>query len=421
VGIFKSALVIGGGISGMVSSLSLARQGYDVYLVEREKELGGNLLNIKKDINGYNWQEYLARTIEEVRSDEKITTYLDSRIDEVNGFVGNFKSAIKGASLKENRQPEQIEHGVIIIATGAEDGNDSLSDYSLNDSVVTQSQLEEKLESDFPYTNIIMIQCVGSRNEKRPYCSRVCCQRAVKNSISIKEKNPDANVYVLYREIRTYGYNEIYYRKAREIGVVFIHFPDDKYPELSETSVKVYDTIIEEELTLKCDLAVLSTPIIPDVENNSKISEQLKVPLNEDSFFMEAHVKLRPVDFANEGIFVCGLAHSPKNTSENITQALAASSRAACILAKDSLDIGGAVSSVDEDKCAVCLTCVRECVYNAPFVNENGKAEIEGAKCQGCGNCAAACPAKAIQLKTFTDTQQIALVREILNEPVKDL
>jgi heterodisulfide reductase subunit A len=240
----------------------------------------------------------------------------------------------------------------------------------------------------------------------------------VKNSITIKENNPDAKVYVLYREIRTYGYNEIYYRKARELGVVFIHFPDDKYPDISANKVKVFDTLIEEELSLDADLVVLSTAIIPNSDNNKKISEQLKVSINEDGFFMEAHIKLRPVDFANEGVFVCGLAHSPKNTSENITQALAAAGRAACILSKDSLEIGGAVSHVDEDKCAVCLTCVRECVYNAPFINGNGKAEIEGAKCQGCGNCAAACPAKAIQLRTFTDSQQIALAQNILNEPV---
>jgi heterodisulfide reductase subunit A-like polyferredoxin len=171
---------------------------------------------------------------------------------------------------------------------------------------------------------------------------------------------------------------------------------------------------LDETLTLPADWVVLSAAIVPERENNARLAELAKVSLNEDGFFMEAHVKLRPVDFANEGIFVCGLAHSPKYTEENIVQALAAAGRAACILAKDSLEVGGVVSHVDPDKCATCLTCVRECVYNAPFVNTEGKAEIEEAKCQGCGNCAAACPAKAIQLRTFTDVQERALFRSIL-------
>jgi heterodisulfide reductase subunit A len=262
---------------------------------------------------------------------------------------------------------------------------------------------------------------VGSRNEERPYCSRVCCGEAVKNAIVIKEKNPHAKVYILYREIRTYEFKELYYRKARDMGVMFIHFPDDQYPEVNITggkaSVTVRDTVLDRDLTLDTDAVALSAAIEPDKENNKRLSEMMKISLNEDDFFMEAHVKLRPVDFANEGIFFCGLAHSPKYTEENVTQALAAAGRAACILSKDSLEVGGVVSVVEPEKCATCLTCVRECVYDAPFVNEDGKAEIESVKCQGCGNCVSACPAKAIQLRTFTDNQEKALFHSILKEP----
>jgi heterodisulfide reductase subunit A len=221
--------------------------------------------------------------------------------------------------------------------------------------------------------------------------------------------------------MRTYEYREEYYRKARELGVRFIHFPDEEYPRVTAANgtlkVAVHNTVLGETLELKADAVVLSTAMTPVKADNQRLSEMLKISLNEHGFFMEAHIKLRPVDFANEGIFVCGLAHSPKYAEENITQALAAAGRAACILAKDFLEVGGVVSHINPDKCATCLTCVRECVYNAPFVNADGKAEIEEAKCQGCGNCASACPAKAIELRTFSDAQEMALFRSILNEP----
>jgi heterodisulfide reductase subunit A len=212
----------------------------------------------------------------------------------------------------------------------------------------------------------------------------------------------------------------VFYRKARELGVKFIHFPDEEYPEVTEENnkllVRVNDTVINSYVTINPDHLVLSAGIVANNDVNQHLSELMKLPLDEHGNFMEAHVKLRPVDFASEGIFVCGLAHSPKNTEENITQALAAAGRAATILSKDSLEVGGVVSVIDEEKCASCLTCLRECVYDAPFVNDNGKAEIDPAKCQGCGNCASACPASAIQLLTFTDTQEEALYRNILDE-----
>ncbi len=401
-------------MSGMTASLSLARQGFDVHLVEKEDHLGGNLSHLKWSLEGFDWQTHLADTIDKVMANPRISVYCSSELDEVSGFVGNFVTRLKGASNAE------LKHGVILVATGAEEYRPDKFLYGKNDRVITQRDLEKQLDNGFSAGSVVMIQCVGSRDEERPYCSRVCCGEAIKNALTIKEKNPDANVYILYRDIRTYQFKELKYREAREKGVMFIHFPDDAYPEVSDNggrlNVRVVDTVIDETIELEPDVLVLSAAIVPDKERNTRISELLKVSLNEDDFFMEAHVKLRPVDFANEGIFVCGLAHSPKYTEENITQAVAAAGRAACILSKQSLEVGGVVSWVDPDKCATCLTCVRECVYDAPFVNADGKAEIEEAKCQGCGNCAAACPAKAIQLRTFTDTQEHALFRSILRE-----
>jgi heterodisulfide reductase subunit A len=415
VGITKSALVIGGGMAGMTSGLSLAKQGFQVYLVEKEKQLGGNLVHVKSSLEGHDWQQHLRDTISQVEKQKNIQVFLNTGVDRVSGFVGNFTTELKGESDTE------IKHGVIIVATGADEYRPDDFLYGKNENVVTQRELEARMEGDVPADTVVMIQCVGSRNEERPYCSRVCCGEAVKNALALKKKNPDAQIYILYREMRTYEFKELYYREARDLGIKFIHFPDEQYPEVTQSngdlSLKVYDTVLDRELSLKPDLLVLSAATVPDKENNNRLGQMLKASLNEDDFFMEAHVKLRPVDFANEGIFVCGLAHSPKYTEENISQALAVAGRAACILSRDSLEVGGVVSVIDQDKCAACLTCVRECVYDAPFINADGKAEIEAVKCQGCGNCAAACPAKAIQLRTFTDIQEKALFHSILKEP----
>ncbi len=414
VGVTRAALVIGGGLSGVTAALSLARQGFEVHLVEREAQLGGNMRRVKRSLEGHDWQAYLQDAIRLVQSTRGVHVHLESQVDEVTGFVGNFTTRLKGKSQAE------IKHGVILVATGATEDAPEEFLFGVDSRVMSQRDLDAKLEEGFAPKTVVMIQCVGSRNEKRPYCSRVCCGAAVKNALTIKTKNPQAEVYVLYREMRTYEYREEYYRKARELGVRFIHFPDEEYPRVAAANgtlkVAVHNTVLGETLELKADALVLSTAMTPVKADNQRLSEMLKISLNEHGFFMEAHIKLRPVDFANEGIFVCGLAHSPKYTEENVTQALAAAGRAACILAKDFLEVGGVVSHINPDKCATCLTCVRECVYNAPFVNDEGKAEIEEAKCQGCGNCASACPAKAIELRTFSDAQEMALFRSILHE-----
>jgi heterodisulfide reductase subunit A len=396
----------------MSAALSLARQGFSVTLVERAAGLGGNLRQIRRSVEGFDWQSFLDSQVAEVMAHPRIRVFLGSEVAETKGFVGNFVTRLKGG--------EEIRHGVIIVATGAHELAVSDFLHGQDERVITQRELEERLERGQPPKKVVMIQCVGSRSPERPYCSRVCCTEAVKNALRIKELRPDAEVTVLYRDIRTYAFKELRYREARQKGVTFVRFPDDSYPQVAGAngvmSVVVRDALLDEPLELKADLVVLSAAIVPDAKENERLSELLKIPLDADRFFMEAHVKLRPVDCANEGIFICGLAHSPKSTEENIAQALAAAGRAAAILWRDSLEVGGVVAVVDEKLCASCLTCVRECLYGAPFINERGKAGIEAVKCQGCGDCAAACPARAIQLSTFTDAQERSLVGCLLQE-----
>lgn len=412
ISINKDALVIGGGISGMTAALSLANQGFRVYLTEKDEKLGGNLAYLHRELDGEDWQAFLKNKVQEVENHENIELYLGTNIDSVNGSIGNFTSKLKG------QHDNQLQHGVTIVATGADEYKPNSFLYGEHENVMTQRALEFELDQRETFGTVVMVQCVGSRDKDHQYCSRVCCSEAIKNAIYIKEKDPQSNVYILYRDLRTYTYREVFYRKARELDVKFIHFPDEEYPEVTQENnnlkVRVNDTVINSYVTINPDLLVLSAGIVANNDVNQHLSELMKLPLDEHGNFMEAHVKLRPVDFASEGIFVCGLAHSPKNTEENITQALAAAGRAATILSKDTMEVGGVVSEINQDQCASCLTCLRECVFDAPFVNEDGKAEIDAAKCQGCGNCASACPANAIQLLTFTDNQEKALYRNIL-------
>jgi heterodisulfide reductase subunit A-like polyferredoxin len=414
VGVTRAALIIGGGISGMTAAASLARQGFETHLVEQAEELGGNARQRLDGLRGQDWTGYAKQLADELRDHPMVSVHAGAEIDSISGFVGNFKTRLTNG--------HEIQHGVIVLATGAGEAARDTLGYATELRVITQRELEQRMGNGFDAKRVVMIQCAGSRNAERAYCSRVCCSEAVKNALRIRREHPDTQVYVLYREIRTYGMNELFYREAREQGVRFIRFADDAYPEVTASgnglTVRVQDAVIGEPLELSADVVVLSAAVAPAKDNNRHLSELLKVPLSDDGFFMEAHVKLRPVDFANEGIFVCGLAHSPKATEENIVQALAVAGRAATVLSKNSLEVGGVVSRVDAEKCASCLTCVRECVYNAPFMSADGKAEIEAAKCQGCGNCASACPARAISLSSFTDDQEIALFHSMLNEEV---
>ena len=407
IGVNKEALVIGGGLAGMSASLDLAQQGYQVHMLEKEEELGGNLRRVIRTLKGEETKEILGSLVEKVQSNSRITTYMNAKIKDITGFIGNFKTVLE--------KPEaEIEHGVVIVATGAEEYEPKEYLYGQDERVMTQRQFEELLcqpdgTNVASLKSVVMIQCVGSRDDERPYCSRICCSCAVKNAIKLKELNPETRVYVLFRDIRTYGLRETYYRSAREKGVIFIRYDEDEKPEIRKNGTglvaTVSDKILNSKLSFTPDLVVLSTGIVPN-PNNKVLSQLLKVPLDVDKFFLEAHVKLRPVDFATDGIFVCGLAHYPKDISETISQARAAAGRAATVLSKDTIETEGKVSYVREDRCVGCGACVEVCAYNAIELDtERHLAVVNEALCKGCGACAATCRSAAIDLAGFSNEQ----------------
>jgi len=407
----RKGLVIGGGLSGMTAALEMAGQGYEVVLVEREKELGGNLWRIHYTAEGADPQQLLASLIEQVEKESRITVYKGAEVHRISGYLGNYTTEI----ITEGGEVVDVEHGVVILATGGAEYKPTEYLYGQTDRVLTQLELEEKIaggSDDVQKLNsVAMIQCVGSREEGHMYCSRVCCTQAVNNALKLKELKPDTEVYVLYRDIRTYGMNELLYRQAREKGVTFIRYDVDHKPDVAEEdgklTVTVYDPALGAEVEMTPDILVLSTAIRPQPDAE-EFASRLKLPLTQDKFYMEAHMKLRPLDFVNEGMYLCGLAHSPKFISESIVQARGAVSRALTILSKPYLMVGGIVSVVDGDRCAACLTCVRSCPFGVPKINEEGVAYIEAAACQGCGICASVCPRKAITVQHYKDTQVTA-------------
>ncbi|MBN1291707.1 MAG: FAD-dependent oxidoreductase [Candidatus Latescibacteria bacterium] len=409
----QSACVIGGGLSGMTAALALANQGFTVNLIERKGELGGNLRNVFYTLEHQNIQEYTRDLVQRVGNHPLIMLHLDTEVTSVAGHIGKFHISLSCTGGKYD-----ITSGTIIIATGAKPAETSDYMYGKSGNILTQVQLETQLHEDtFPQDgcNVVMIQCVGSRNDKHSYCSRICCSMAVKNALKIKEKNPDANVFVLYRDIRTYGFRELYYKKAREAGVVFIRYDQVNPPSVTDTDglvVTVESPDFPETIEIESDFVVLSTGVEAP-EGNKKLSDMLKVPLNDDGFYVEAHMKLRPVDFTTEGIFLCGLAHSPKFIDENIAQARAAAARATTVISKAVLDVSAQISHVDQSKCISCMTCVKACPYTAPYVNNDRKAQIEGAKCMGCGICVSECPAHAIQLGHFKTGQFEVMIEEL--------
>ncbi|MHC4691949.1 MAG: FAD-dependent oxidoreductase [Planctomycetota bacterium] len=419
----RSALIVGGGLTGMTSALSIANQGFQVYLVEKTDRLGGNLSNIKTTVEGAKPLELLKKLKRQVTDNKNITVYRNSTVDECTGFVGNFKSKIN-SNDSPKPQTTEIEHGAAIIAIGARESKPNEYLYGRNENVLTQLQLEDFIEKDPEFVKslneVVMIQCVGSREPENMICSRVCCTEAVKNAIAIKRANPEATIAVLYRDIRTYGFKEDYYNEARKLGVLFFRYDLDGKPLVIENNsgrleVHVKDLNSGLNLSFTPDVVGLSAAMVPS-ETNEQVGTAFKVPVTSEGFFLEAHMKLRPVDFASDGLFLCGTCHSPKFIDESIAQAQAASARAVTILSKDVMEISGIVSVVDPDKCAACLTCVRTCPYDVPKMNEEGVAEIETAICHGCGICASECPAKAIQLMHYKDSQLIAKTKALLNE-----
>lgn len=423
----QKGLVIGGGLAGMVAAIGIAKQGYEVYLIEREKELGGNLRNIYYTLEGNNVQEYLKSLIEEVERDPLIYIYKDTHIEKIEGFVGNYKTEIRSQKSEERKEKSEVktlEHGIIIVATGGKEYQPTEYLYGKLDRVITQLELEKRistLNSQLSTLNsIVMIQCVGARNDERPYCSRTCCSQAIKNALKLKEINPDANIYILYRDVRTYGFREDYYREAREAGVTFIRYDEYDKPEIitqaESLKVSLKDPLLNYQLILDADLLVLSLGAVPQPDCG-EVAEMLKIPLNEDKFFLEAHVKLRPVDFATEGIFLAGMAHSPKFIDETIVQANGAVSRACTIISKDKYLAEPTIAVVNEDLCDGCGICEPVCEYGAIEIvtetkeeKETKKVNLTEALCKGCGGCIAACPSGAMEQKGFKTEQMLAMI-----------
>jgi len=422
IDVIQKALVIGGGISGMSSALSLAEQGFEVYLVEKEAELGGHLKHIYKTLEGRDVKNFLKQIIERIKNNKLIKIFTNARIEDISGFVGNYKTKIMAQEAGENGQEKfEFEHGVIIVTTGAREHEPTEYLYGKDPRIITQRELEEKLINHstikpLNYSTVVMIQCVGSRNDQHSYCSRVCCSQAIKNALNLLESNPEANIYIFYKDIRTYGFKEELYRRAREKGVVFIRYDDTTKAQLmvgnGTLNMKVFEPILKEEINIKPDLIVLSAGIIPE-ENNAELAKMLKVPLNSDGFFLEAHIKLRPVDFATEGVFVAGMAHSPKTIAESIIQAQAATARATTILSNKKYFAEATISWVNEELCAGCGMCSALCPYEAISLKEkDGKriSSVNEALCKGCGTCVAACPSGAMTQYGFTKKQIMAMV-----------
>ncbi len=417
----RAALVIGGGASGMTAALSLADQGFPVHLVEKEAELGGNLRHITAlSLEARTPQAVLQNLTQRVLSHPQIQVHLRTKVVATRGFAGNFITTLQQA---DGRRLE-IHHGVTILATGGREYRGPDYGYGSDPRILTQQEFEALLgqANDLP-ESAVMIQCVGPAES---FCSRICCTVALKNAIRLKELQPQAQIIVLYRDLRAYGFKERLYRQAREKGVIFIRYDRSRKPLVERQGealyVRVWEPILRREMILHPEMVVLSMPVVPQ-EDAREVASLFKVPLDADGFFLEAHIKLRPVEFASEGLFLAGLSHYPKLLDESLIQAQAAAARAARILSHDTLTAGGRVAVVDQERCTGCLTCVRICPFDVPKIRADlagvggivGAAYIEPAICQGCGTCAAECPARAIQLMHYTDAQIMAKVSALLH------
>ncbi|MHA1732188.1 MAG: FAD-dependent oxidoreductase [Promethearchaeota archaeon] len=417
--VIQKAMVIGGGIAGITAALGFANQGFPTYLVEKTGELGGVMRRIQYLETGEDPQEFLRQKIEEVQNNENVTILFNSEVKGLDGFLGNYSVEVETSAEGE----KTIEVGAIVVATGAREYKPTNTFlYGQHPNVVTELELEDKIKNDeLKGNSFVFVQCVGSRNEVHPWCSRVCCTEAVKNAVHVKKLIPDATIYVLYRDIRTYGFKEDVYREARDLGIIFINYEVSQTPEVfqddGKLKVRTYDSIIDRDLILDADYVVLSVAIEPN--ENAGLADILKVPLTQDGFYLEAHMKLRPVDFASDGLFLCGLAHGPKFISETIAQAEGAVARALTILSKSEIELEGIASIVDEDKCIACGMCVNVCPFDAIHLNyEKSCAEVSPVKCHGCGLCTGECPVGAIELGHYLDRQFYAQIEAIFEEKV---
>jgi len=427
--VINKALIIGGGVSGMSAALNLASQGFEVFLIEKEDNLGGFAKNIYRTIENTDVQEYLKNIIKAVENNQLIQVYKNAHINSISGYIGNFLTNI---SYEKNKKSIDLDHGIIIVATGAKEYQPNEYNYGKNQRIITQVEFEKDLFTKKDrikgLKSIVMIQCVGSRNKEHPYCSRICCSEAIKNALKAKEINPNLEVIILYRDIRTYAFKEKYYNQARENGVIFVRF-DEKNPPDLKIKNKQLNVLVNNpdlgELEINTDLIVLSNGIVAPIKENEELAKMLKVPLNEDKFFLEAHVKLRPIDFATDGIYLCGCAHSPKNIRESIAQANGAAAQAVKILSAEKIVTSGLVAAVIEENCIGCGSCVEVCQFNAIELIEKErefedfkiiikKSHVNPALCKGCGTCGAQCPNSTIVIKHFGFEQINAMISALL-------
>ncbi|MEE4263732.1 MAG: FAD-dependent oxidoreductase [Desulfobacteraceae bacterium] len=416
----QRALVIGGGISGMAAAKSLANQGYETHIIERSARLGGQALNLYQTVTGEDIQKKLADLIKSVQTNKNIQIHLDTTLSSVEGFVGNFET-----TLSSNGQEESLEHGVAVIATGAEPLKPAEYSYGEDPRILTSLELDRKFIDRDPglkkLNTAVFIQCVGSREPERPYCSRVCCTHSIDNALQLKKLNPAMNVFVLYRDIRTYGEREYVYKEARGAGVIFIRYSLDDKPQVTlkdgRLLINTTDPILGRSVEIETDLLTLASAVIPN--RDEQLANFFKVSLNDDGFFVERHAKLGPSEFATDGVFLCGLAHYPKPIDESVAQGRAAASRAITLLAQKTIHTSGNIAETNPAMCSQCGVCVSVCPYSAPsFVEEGpwtGKAQINPVLCKGCGLCVASCRSGAIHLKGFDNDQifsQIFALRE---------
>jgi heterodisulfide reductase subunit A len=408
----KAALVVGGGLAGMTSALSIVNQGHEVYLVEKESDLGGMARRIHYTLEGLDVQAYLGDLVRKVYQHPLIHVYTDAIITDAAGYVGNFVTTVKsGGRIAE------IKHGATIIATGADEYKPTEYLYGEDDRVMTQLELEEKIakkeESVMNSQSLVMIQCVGCRQEDRNYCARICCSHSIKNALKLKEINPQMEIYVLFRDMRPYGFREDYYREAANKDVKFIRYEPQDKPQVEPVEengrrilkVAVTDPVLGTELAIDADAIALAAAIIPSA-GSKEIAGLFKVTLNPDGFFQEAHVKLRPVDFGAEGVYLCGIAHYPKHISEAVSQAYGAAGRVLTLLSHDTVTASGSVCIVNESECVSCGACITACTYGAIEFYESPtgkKARVNPVLCKGDGLCNTKCPTGAIVLKHYLD------------------